>query len=197
MTATTTTTIRGVSIFSRQRRRKADVFDIALSHEGIVIRRPGRADQQMSWERVSQWEIEERPGCVVLTLRGGGSVTPLQVTGWTLDDLETVMREATAGTTGPPAGADGAPQAGAENPGVGHTDEGGDTVTAAVAVGATPDAAAAVEPRAQRRRADRRPRRAWKMLATVVLLAVLATAVTLVLLQSAGVITWGFLGPTA
>ena len=43
MTATTTTTIRGVSIFSRQRRRKADVFDIALSPEGIEIRRPGRA----------------------------------------------------------------------------------------------------------------------------------------------------------
>ncbi len=107
MTATTTTTIRGVSIFSRQRRRKADVFDVALSPEGIVIRRPGRADQQMGWERVSQWEIEERPGCVVLTLRGGGSVTPLKVTGWTLDDLETVMREATAGTTGPPAGATG------------------------------------------------------------------------------------------
>ncbi len=32
---------------------------------------------------------------------------------------------------------------------------------------------------------------------TVALLAVLATAVTLVLLQSAGIISWGFLGPTA
>ena len=32
---------------------------------------------------------------------------------------------------------------------------------------------------------------------TVVLLGVLAAAVTLVLLQSAGVINWGFLGPTA
>ena len=32
---------------------------------------------------------------------------------------------------------------------------------------------------------------------TVVLLGVLAAAVTLVLLQSAGVIDWGFLGPTA
>ena len=32
---------------------------------------------------------------------------------------------------------------------------------------------------------------------TVVLLAVLAAAVTLVLLQSAGIISWGFLGPTA
>ena len=143
MTATTTTTIRGVSIFSRQRRRKADVFDVALSPEGIVIRRPGRAEQQMGWERVSQWEIEERPGCVVLTLRGGGSVTPLKVTGWTLDDLETVMREATAGTTGPPAGAD---------------DSGG---TVPVTTGAAlHHATAAVQPRAQRRKASRRPRRA-------------------------------------
>ena len=32
---------------------------------------------------------------------------------------------------------------------------------------------------------------------TVVLLGVLATAVALVLLQSAGVISWGFLGPVA
>ncbi len=186
MTATTTTTIRGVSIFSRQRRRKADVFDVALSPQGIVIRRPGRADQRMGWERVSRWEIEERPGCVVLTLRGGGSVTPLKVTGWTLDDLETVMREATAGGTGSPAGADGTPPPGVDTPGVENTDADGATVPVT-----------AVQPRAQRRQADRRPRRTWKVLVTVVLLAVLATAVTLVLLQSAGVISWGFLGPTA
>ena len=32
---------------------------------------------------------------------------------------------------------------------------------------------------------------------TIVLLVVLATAVTLVLLQSAGVIDWSFLGPVA
>ena len=32
---------------------------------------------------------------------------------------------------------------------------------------------------------------------TVVLLGALVAAVTLVLLQSAGVIDWGFLGPTA
>ena len=98
MAASTTTTIRGVSIFSRQRKRKADVFDIALSPEGIAIQRPGRSDQYMGWDRVSQWEIEERPGCVVLTLRGGGSVTPLMVKDWTLDDLETVMRDTTAGS---------------------------------------------------------------------------------------------------
>ena len=55
----------------------------------------------MTWERIAQWEIQERPGCVVLTLRGGGSVTPLMVKGWTLEDLETVMREATTGATDP------------------------------------------------------------------------------------------------
>jgi hypothetical protein len=158
VTASTTTTIRGVSIFSRQRKRKRDVFDIALSPEGIAIQRPGRIDQRMTWERITQWEIEEQPGCLVLTLRGGGSVTPLMVKGWTLEDLERVMRETTTGE----------PQAQMPAPVV------------------TP-------------RADRRPprRSVGKMLVTVVLLGVLATAVALVLLQSAGVISWGFLGPTA
>jgi hypothetical protein len=32
---------------------------------------------------------------------------------------------------------------------------------------------------------------------TIALLGVLATAILLVLLQSAGVISWGFLGPTS
>ena len=194
MTATTTTTIRGVSIFSRQRRRKADVFDVAFPPEGIVIRRPGRPDQQMGWERISQWEIQERPGCVVLTLRGGGSVTPLKVTGWTLDNLETVMREATAGTTGPPAETDGAPPD--------ETDA--TNVTAPVIAGVTtatsllaPDTTAAVQPRRTPQGGPRPVTRPWKVLVTVVLLAAVATAVTLVLLQSAGIISWGFLGPTA
>jgi hypothetical protein len=172
VTASTTTTIRGVSIFSRQRKRKADVFDIALSSDGIVIQRPGRSEQRMTWDRIAQWEIAERPGCVVLTLRGGGSVTPLMVNGWTLEDLETVMREATASTTGP----------GVESESVQN---------------GTP-AAAPVRPRAARRQAIRRPRRGfWKVLVTIVLLGALAAAVTVVLLQSAGVISWSFLGPVA
>ena len=100
MTATTTTTIRGVSIFSRQRTAAADVFDLALSPEGIAIRRPGRVDQHMTWDRISEWDIAERPAGVVLTLRGGGSVTPLLVRGWTLDDLGTVIREAIADSDG-------------------------------------------------------------------------------------------------
>ncbi len=158
MSVSTSTTIRGVSIFSRQRKRKRDVFDIALSPEGIAIQRPGRMDQRMTWERITQWEIEEQPGCLVLTLRGGGSVTPLMVKGWTLEDLERVMRET---TTGEPEAVTSAP---------------------------------VVTPRAARRR----PRRSvGKVLVTVVLLGVVATAVALVLLQSAGVISWGFLGPTA
>jgi hypothetical protein len=191
VTASTTTTIRGVSIFSRQRKRKADVFDIALSPEGIAIRRPGRSEQHMTWERIAQWELEERPGCIVLTLRGGGSVTPLMVKGWSLEDLETVMRDATEATTGP--------------------DEGADAVPAAAEALLPPEVAEApdpqpeqeparqpVQPRAARRQAARPPRRSiWKASVTVVLLGVLATAVVVVLLQSAGVISWSFLGPVA
>jgi hypothetical protein len=180
VTATTTTTIQGVSIFSRQRRRKADVFDIALSPEGIVIRRPGRAEQRMTWDRVTQWEIEERTGCVLLTLRGSGSVTPLVVKGWTLDDLEAVIRQATAEPAGPAAVA----------------------VESAPPTASVPEVAPAetapVLPRAARRQAARARRRGtWKPFVTVGLLVLLGTAVTLVLLQSAGIISWGFLGPTA
>jgi hypothetical protein len=186
VTASTTTTIRGVSILSRQRKGKgkADVFDIALSSKGIVIQRPGRNDQHMTWERVSQWEIEERPGCVVLTLRGGGSVTPLMVKGWTPEDLETVMREAAAASTSGRAVA---------SPAVAD-----DTAPGSERVEDKAPATSHVQPRVARRLAARRPpRRAWKVLVTIVLLGALATAVTVVLLQSAGVISWSFLGPVA
>ena len=201
--APTTTTLSGVSIFSRQRQRKADIFDIALSPEGIAIRRAGRPDQQMAWERIAQWEIEERPGFLLLTLRGGGSVTPLVVKGWGLEDLEAVMREVTAGSTEveaePVAAAPPAP--------------GPDPVPEEVATGSPPTAptpapvgAPATAPppemptpsRAARRQAAQRPRRSpVKVLVTVVLLGALATAVALVLLQSAGVISWSILGPVA
>jgi len=211
VTASTTTTIQGVSIFSNQRKRKADVFDIALSPEGIVIRRPGRSEQHMTWERISEWEIEERPGCVVLTLRGGGSVTPLLVKGWTLEDLETVMREATKGSAGTAAETDAPVEAGADAPAsteatadvvpdaatdvVAPVDAAGDVV-APVEAGPSDDAAG--QPLAVGRHGAQRPRRGvWKPLVTVVLLGLVATAVALVLLQSAGVISWGFLGPTA
>jgi hypothetical protein len=190
VTASTTTTIRGVSIFSRQRKRKADVFDIALSPEGIAIRRPGRSEQHMTWERISQWELEERPGCIVLTLRGGGSVTPLMVKGWSLEDLETVMRDATEAAAGPEDRSDPVPAA-AEA-----------FFPPAAAEPPAPQSEAAVrepvQPRSARRQAARRPRLSvWKALVTMVLLGILATAVVVVLLQSAGVISWSFLGPVA
>ena len=210
MPASTTTTIRGVSIFSRQHKRKADVFDIALSPEGIAIRRPGRSEQRMTWERISQWELEERPGCIVLTLRGGGSVTPLMVKGWALADLETVMRDATAG---PGGGSDAAALTDAGVPT--DADEPAPAATvAAFAVDPAPLGATAVaagpvettpepvtppaESRVARRQAARQPRRGiWKPLVTMVLLGILAAAVAVVLLQSAGIISWSFLGPVA
>jgi hypothetical protein len=175
VTATTTTTIRGVSLFSRQRTRKADRFDMALSSEGIAIQRPGRSEQHISWERIEPWEIQERPGCVLLTLRGDGAVTPLMVKGWTIEDLETVMREATTGATDPPP------------------------ATTVTSEAVTSEAAApAAVPRSARRQAAGAPRRsAWRVFVTIVLLGALATAVTVVLLQSAGVISWSFLGPVA
>jgi hypothetical protein len=180
MTASITTTIRGVSIFSRQRRRNVDVFDLALSTDGIVIRRPGRADQHMSWDRISHWEIAERPDCGVLTLRGSGSVTPLMVKGWTFDDLETVMRQATAGRA---AAAD-------------EEEAGRAGATVAPAAGSRGDGSTG-SPAGRRQAVARTGRPAWKPIVTFVLLGLVATAVTLVLLQSAGIISWGFLGPTA
>jgi len=200
VTASTTTTIRGVSIFSRQRKRKTDLFDIALSPEGIVIRRPGRSEQRMTWERITQWEIDERPGCIVLTLRGGGSVTPLMVKGWTLEDLETVMREATAGTSGPadgteahvPTVADAAP-VGAAPIGAAPDPAIGQAIDPAIDPAATP-----AQSRVARRQASQRPKRGvWKPLVATVMLCILAAAVTVVLLQSAGTISWSFLGPVA
>jgi hypothetical protein len=206
VTATTTTTIRGVSIFSRQRTRKTDVFDITLSPEGIAIRRPGRVDQHMTWDRITGWELAERQGCVVLTVRGDGSVTPLMVQGWTLDDLETVMREATVDTTGPAAavGPEAVPTETVPTETVPTETVPTETVptetvpTQTVPTETVPAPAVPVVPRAARRRAGRRSwRRVWKPLVVIVLLGILATAVALVLLQSAGIISWGFLGPTA
>ena len=209
MTASTTTTIRGVSIFSRQRKRKADVFDISLSPEGIVIQRPGRSEQHMTWDRIVQWELEERSDCLVLTLRGGGSVTPLMVKGWTLEDLETVMRDATEGAEGAEPDRDPAPA-----PVVEAALPAPQAVAAPQPVAAPqsesepgPESQPEPEPevvgepaqtRAARRQAARRPRRSvWRSLVTLVLLGVLAAAVVVVLLQSAGVISWSFLGPVA
>lgn len=191
MTATTTT-IKGVSILTRKRNRHVDVFDITLSLEGIDVQRPGRPPQHMGWDRISRWDIEERANGVILTLRGDGAVTPLVVKGWTLDDLEVVMRQVTAG----------APRTEPTPPAV-------PAIPVAAAAPREPELvttherprhdAARPAPRAKRWRPGRAARvtRTWKAVVTVGLLCVLATAVILVLLQSAGVISWSFLGPTA
>jgi hypothetical protein len=198
MTDTTTTTITGVSVLTKGRPPSGDAFDIAVSPDGIEIRRPGRPAQHMAWDRVSQWELEESPGGVLLTLRGDGAATPLFITGWTLDDLEHLLRSVAADAAPPgPAG-----PAARDTP---AAPSGGSLAPSAPAPAPTsapaPAGATAARPRSQRRR-HRRGRAQlagvpWKAVVTVVLLGVLAAAVALVLLQSAGVIEWGFLGPTA
>ncbi len=219
MTATATTTIPGVSLLtkgnSREKKRGGDVFELGLSQSGIEVRRPGRPVQQMSWDRVSEWEIEERKGFVLLTLRGRGATTPLVVPGWTLDDLELLLRDVTADATtyepngpGPVVGdgRDAAPAAPAvPTPAPPTTAKPRQPMRAPEPATAPATATSATPSRAERRRrtADeqRQPRQfrvpPWKAFVTVALLGVLATAVTLVLLQSAGIIDWGFLGPVA
>lgn len=194
MTVTAPTTIAGVSVLARGK-PSGDPFDMALSHECIEIRRTGQRPRRMSWDRVSEWELEERADHVVLTFRGEGAATPLLVKGWSVEDLEVLLRTVTSGTD---VGHNGATAvAGAVG-----TDTEIETQTAATAATVSDPVAdevatPAVESRRQRRRRTRRPRVSGKAVLTVALLLVLATAVTLVLLQSAGIINWGFLGPTA
>jgi hypothetical protein len=228
VTATATTTIQDVSILTR-RRQNDDLFDLTLSAEGIDIQRPGRPIQHMSWDRVSEWEIEERKHDVLLTLRGGGAATPLVVPGWSVNDLEVLMRELTAGSIAyvpeeaaledvadeEEVGAVDAEAIEAEA-GVGtaqlapepHPEPPVDAplhqtyepvvpvvAEEAQAVEATEVAESGLAARPARHK--RRRRSPWKPVVTLLLLGVVATAVVLVLLQSAGVITWSFLGPTS
>jgi hypothetical protein len=219
--ATIPTTIQGVSILSRQKKRGNDVFELVLTSEGIEVHRPERPAQLMSWDRVSEWEIEERKGYVLLTLRGQGAATPLVVPGWTLDDLEVLMRDVTSsGTTNEPK----VPEPVVVDGNDGHTSAAAAVVAMSASVEtapppATPAPADAARPpaseapasasdartpalptRAERRRVAREARRrrlTWRAVVTVVLLGLLATAVILVLLQSAGIIDWSLLGPVA
>jgi hypothetical protein len=228
---TTPTTIQGVSLLSGEKKRGRDVFDLVLSRQCIEVRRPERPPQQMSWDRVSEWEIEEREGYVLLTLRGQGATTPLIVPGWTLDDLEVLMREVTSGGTArvpavpepvvadgsdrgaggavavvaAPASAMSAPVPPAPAP-VFEAPAPATDAPEQMAASAAPAAAVAAPTAAAPTRAERRKRAArgawrrrlsWRAVVTVVLLGVLATAVILVLLQSAGIIDWSFLGPVA
>jgi hypothetical protein len=188
MAVTAPRTIAGVSVLARGK-PSGDPFDIAVSHECIEIRRTGQRPRRMSWDRVSEWELEEQADHVVLTFRGEGAATPLLVTGWSVEDLEALLRTVTSGTD---AGHNGATA-------VAGAVETGTAVTAAPVSDHVADVVEtpAVESRRQRRSRTRRPRVSGKAVLTVALLLVLATAVTLVLLQSAGIIDWGFLGPTA
>jgi len=215
VTATATTTIQGVSVLSRQKKRGTDRFELALSPTGIEVRRPDRPVQQLGWDRVSEWEIEERKGYVLLTLRGRGATTPLVVPGWSLDDLEILMREVTSeATTSETNGSSpvvtkpavqAAPPTKAPPPVVKPAPVVPPAAAPAPAPRPTSSPAAAPAPsRAERRQRAPRPRRTrrlsqlgWKPIVTMALLALLATAITLVLLQNAGVITWSFLGPVA
>jgi hypothetical protein len=241
--------------------RGNDVFELVLSREGIEVRRPERPVRVMSWQRVSEWEIEECEGHLLLTLRGQGAATPLVIPDWSLsfDDLEVLLRDVTSDfTTNEPDGAapvvvedendDGvaAPvAAAAASPGLASSaagpapapaeveteapaatpaptpapadaetdaEEAAEKQEAAPATvvpdptlawdHAVPAAEATVAPtrtegRQRARRGARRQQPSWRVPVTVALLGVLATAVILVLLQSAGVIDWSFLGPVA
>jgi hypothetical protein len=148
----------------------------------------------MSWSRVTEWELEEHDDDVLLTLRGHGAVTPLRITGWSAGDLEALMRTVTSDTVEAPDDADVTvahqPGAGSPAPAAG--------MTSAFATD-SPETEGGVAPPASRqeRRRRRRTRVGAKAVLAIGLLVLLAGAVALVLLQSAGVIHWGFLGPTA
>jgi hypothetical protein len=206
VTATTPITIRGVSVLSGQQQR-GHVFDIALSRDGIGVRHPERPVQFMSWDRVSEWELDDCEGYVLLTLRGEGVTTPLVIPDWTFDDLAILMRDVTtdytvsetdeaeampydasAATTTPPAPA--SPPA-SQDPVPDERES-----DAAAAAGALDASTGAAPGRAARHQA-RPGRPSWRIPVTVVLLGLLAAAVIVVLLQSAGVIDWSFLGPIA
>ena len=90
------TIVQGVSLYTKQWDRHAEIFDLGLTYGGIEIRRPGESARLLPWARVSEWEIEERRGGVLLTLRGPGSVTPLVVPKWKVDDLDSILRDVTS-----------------------------------------------------------------------------------------------------
>jgi hypothetical protein len=186
--------IAGVSLATDGRRPDGDQFDIALSHEGIEIRRPGQETRQLSWHRVSEWEVRDRRDGVLLTLRGPSGVTSLVVPGRTADELQAALRDATA----PSSTATAPEQTALDVPVPAAVD-----VPVPAAVDVPVQAAAGAEPGAepqQETRGARQGRRRlsrWKVVVTVTLLAALATAVTLVMLQSAGIIHLSILGPTA
>jgi hypothetical protein len=202
VTATTSTTIRGVSVLSGEQ-DPGHVFDIALSREGIGVRHPDAPVQFMSWDRVSEWELDDCEGYVLLTLRGQGATTPLVIPDWTFDDLAVLMRDVTSDFSVPEtdeaeavaydtsATVAPAPEPAPQGP-VPDVEES----DAAATTGAH-DAPTGPSPGRPAGDPTGPWRPSWKIPVTVVLLGVLAAAVIVVLLQSAGVINWSFLGPVA
>jgi hypothetical protein len=149
-----------------------------LSGRGIDFHRPQRPTATLTWDRVSGWEIDERDDDIVLTLQGGGADTALLIPGWSAADLGTLLRqlsELPAGTV--------------------VRDQGHHEAVERVGPAATTGTDGVVATTRGRHRRSRGlvP---WKAVVTIVLLGVLAAAVTIVLLQSAGIITWNILGPT-
>jgi ribosomal protein L12E/L44/L45/RPP1/RPP2 len=235
VTTTTTTTIRGVSLITGQGAPGHEVFEIVLSAGGIDFRRAERPGARLTWDRVSDWEIKQRKGEVVLTLQGVGAATPLLIPGWSASDLDALLRQLTeqpaAAAAAPAPAPDQAKQkkapATATNTNTntntntkptndrtsGAKTETGrpgvvDLLGPAPAATATATTAGQVEaksatspPSAQTQAAPvrRRSRRLapWKAVVTIALLGVVAAAVLIVLLQSAGIISWSILGPTS
>jgi hypothetical protein len=90
------TTLRGVTLLTKSRRKGDDAFDISISPNGIEIHRSGEEARLLEWDRVSTWEIEQRKHSVLLILRGGGSETPLMIPGWNVHDLDQLLGAMTA-----------------------------------------------------------------------------------------------------
>ncbi len=93
-------TIADVSLYSKDRGR-ASVFNLTLDYDGIAIQPPGETPRHLPWTRITEWEIQQRRGGVLLILRGGGAVTPLLIPKWTVDDLDRVLRDVTSGLPDP------------------------------------------------------------------------------------------------
>ena len=91
-----TTTLTGVTLPGKGRRRGGEVFDVVLTPAGVTVERPGRAPRRLPWEQITEWELEQRRQDVRLTLRGGGAVTPFVIPRWRAEDLDAALREAAA-----------------------------------------------------------------------------------------------------
>jgi Bacterial PH domain len=96
-----TTTLKGVTLPGKGRRRGGEVFDVVLTSAGLTVERPGRAPRRLPWEEITEWDLEQRSGSVRLVLRGGGAVTALVVPRWHVDDLDAALRMAAGPATVP------------------------------------------------------------------------------------------------